>query len=71
MSRKKKIVDIVDSYPEIEVPYDVWRFFGRQCKFVSFAGDQASFGEDYGAKEELRQCLDWYVDQLGGKVKWK
>lgn len=55
----------------IEVPYHVWRMFGDQCKFITLAGSQASLGEDYGSREELRKAIEFYVDQLGGKVKWE
>lgn len=55
---------------DIEVPYNVWRMFGEQCKVISLAGDQASFGEDYGKVQELREAVEFYVEQLGGTVKW-
>ena len=55
---------------DIEVPFHVWRMFGDQCKLISLAGNQASLGEDYGTREELREAIGWYVEQLGGKVKW-
>jgi hypothetical protein len=55
---------------DIEVPYHVWRMFGDRCKFITLAGSQASLGEDYGTAEELRKAVEWYVDQLGGTVKW-
>jgi hypothetical protein len=56
----------------IEVPWNVWRMFGNKSKngTIEIRGDQASFGEDFGSKEELRVAIEWYVDQLGGKVKW-
>jgi hypothetical protein len=55
---------------DIQVPYNVWRMFGDDCKMISIAGNQASLGEDYGTIEDLRNALEFYVDQLGGKVKW-
>jgi len=55
---------------DIEVPYHVWRMFGDQCRFITLAGNQASLGEDYGTAEELRKAVEWYVEQLGGTVKW-
>lgn len=55
----------------IEVPYHVWRMFGQNCKVISMAGDQASFGEDFGSLQELRSAVQWYVEELGGKVKWE
>ncbi len=55
----------------IEVPYHVWRMFGQNCKLILMAGDQASFGEDFGSLQELRSAIQWYVEELGGKVKWE
>lgn len=56
---------------DIDVPWESWRFFGKQSQSIGMAGDQASLGEDYGTLSELRVAFEWYVDQLGGKVKWE
>lgn len=56
---------------DIEVPFDVWRMFGKNCKVISMSGNQASLGEDFGSLQELRTAIQWYVDQLGGTVKWE
>lgn len=56
---------------DIEVPYHVWRIFGQNCKLIIMAGNQASFGEDFGSLQELRSAVQWYVEELGGKVKWE
>lgn len=56
---------------QIEVPWHVWRFFGETQMNIELAGNQASFGEDYGELAELRGSIEWYVDQLGGKVMWE
>jgi hypothetical protein len=57
---------------DIEVPWHVWRMLGENSKFITLAGNQASLTMegDYGSMEELRAAVEWYVDQLGGKVKW-
>lgn len=65
-----KIIEQVKLQKDIEVPYHVWRMFSEQCKFITLAGGQASLGTDYGTIEELRKAVEFYVDQLGGKVKW-
>ena len=62
---------LIDKYKPIEVPYNVWRFIGQEAKFVRIAGDQASIAEDYGTLQELRTAIEWYAEQLGGKVKWE
>lgn len=56
---------------QIEVPWHVWRLFGKMQMNIELAGNQASFGEDYGDLTELRGSIEWYVDQLGGKVTWE
>lgn len=66
MKLKKRLV----KYKPIEVPYNVWRFIGSNSKYINEAGNAASLGEDYGTIYELRNAIEWYVDQLGGKVKW-
>ena len=65
-----KVIEQVKLQKDIEVPYHVWSVFGDQCKFITFAGNQASLGEDYGTVEELRKAVEFYVEQLGGTVKW-
>lgn len=57
---------------DIEVPWHVWRMFGHCAKRISLHGDQASLTDqgDFGNQEELRRAIEFYVEQLGGKVKW-
>lgn len=66
-----KIKEQLKLQKNIKVPYHVWRMFGEDCKVIIMAGDQASFGEDFGSLQELRSAIQWYVEQLGGKVKWE
>ena len=65
-----KLIEQLKLQKDIEVPWYVWRMFGSQCKFITLAGNQASLGEDYGTAEELRKAVEFYVEQLGGTVKW-
>lgn len=67
----KKLAQRLKEHSDIEVPYSVWTCFGEQSKVISIAGKQASLGEDYKEIEELRKAIEWYADQLGGKVKWE
>lgn len=67
----KKLIEQIKLQKDIEVPFHTWRFFGSSCKRINLAGEQASFGEDYGNVEELRKAIEFYVEQLGGKVNWK
>lgn len=55
---------------EIEVPFEVWVLFGHQQKKIEFLGDYICLGEDSASLERCRTAIAWYVDQLGGKVKW-
>jgi hypothetical protein len=66
-----KLVEQLKLQEDIGVPFNVWRFFGTESKVILIRGDQASFGEDFGTKEELRNAIEFYVEQLGGKVSWK
>jgi hypothetical protein len=66
----KKLKEQLKLQNDIQVPFDVWRFFGINSKNIMVAGDQASLGEDFGKIEELRKAIEFYVDQLGGTVKW-
>ena len=54
-----------------EVPWDVWRLFGEKQKHLEIVVDQVSLGEDTASLEEARNAIAWYVDQLGGTVKWE
>jgi len=66
-----KVVEQLKLQKDIEVPYHVWRFLGTESKFILIRGDEASLGEDFGTTQELRKAIEFYVDQLGGKVNWK
>jgi hypothetical protein len=72
MKTTVKLKDQLKLQSDIEVPYDVWRLFGEKSKtgYISVGGNQASFGEDYGTLPELRAAIEWYADQLGGKITW-
>jgi hypothetical protein len=70
---KMKLKDQLKQQSDIEVPYNVWRMFGskNQNGVITLAGGQASFGEDYGTLPELQAAIEWYADQLGGKITWE
>jgi len=73
MGAKMKLKEQLKLQKDIEVPWSVWTKFGENAKFISVNGNQASLTNtsDYANMEELRAALEWYVDQLGGKVKWE
>ncbi len=56
---------------DIKVPFHVWRMFAEECKIIHLAGNQSSLGGDYATLQELRTAVEWYIEQLGGKVKWE
>jgi hypothetical protein len=66
-----KLVEQLKLQEDVKVPYNVWRFFGINSQVILVRGNEASFGEDFGTKEELRKAIEFYVEQLGGKVTWK
>lgn len=66
-----KIIDIINNTPDtMEVPWGVWTCFGQNTKQIMFAGKQVSLGEDFKSVQEVRAAIEWYANQLGGKVKW-
>jgi hypothetical protein len=71
LKKTVKLSEQLTLQSDIEVPWNVWRMFGERSKIVTVAGNQASFGEDYGTQEELRYAIEWYADQLGGTIKWE
>lgn len=56
---------------DIKPPWDVSRFMGGGT--IGIAGEQACFSNDgdFGTAEQLRNSLEWYVHQFGGKVTWE
>ncbi len=61
---------IAKEVTEVEVPWSVWTKFGSEAKKVRIAGSDICLSEDYASLEDCRQAIAWYVEQLGGKVKW-
>lgn len=66
-----KAYEIAKDYKPIEIPWEVRRFFPDHFNPLQIYGDQISFGGDFGNIEEVRIALDWLVEQLGGRAKWK
>jgi len=67
----KKAIDVLVDQEPIELPHHVVCAMGDTVTAITFFGDQLSFGEDYLSLQEARDAIAWYVDQLGGKVKWR
>ena len=55
---------------EVDVPHAVWTKFSEQQRRCSIVGTDVSLGEDYCSIEQAREAVEWYVNQLGGKVTW-
>jgi len=68
-----KLKDKLEENNKIEVPWNVWTKFGEQCKHIEMTGKHAflSTNADSGSLQELRDAVEWYAEQLGGKVKWE
>ncbi len=67
-----KIIEQVKLQEDIEVPWHVWTKFGQSAKRITVMGRQVALTDegDFGTIEELREALGFYVEQLGGTVKW-
>ena len=64
----QKIDDQIEPYPDY-----VWTvFFDKSCA-PSVSGNQVlmSPNADYKNIEDVRVALEYMVEQMGGKVKWK
>jgi len=79
----KKAKTILDGHKQsaeackgIKVPWHVWTKFHTSPVEVQFWGNQINLspesGEspDFATLEELRDAVQWYVEQLGGQVVW-
>lgn len=69
-----KIIEKYNKIQEIDttvkLPRKVWTTFYETIPYVDILGDQISFGGDYKSLEEVRESLEYLVDQFGGKVEW-
>ena len=67
-----KIIEQVKLQKYIEVPWHVWSKVGENAKYIMIMGNQVGLTSegDTGTVEELRRAIEFYVDQLGGTVKW-
>lgn len=67
-----KIIEQIKLQKDIKVPWYVWRLIGTDAKIITLAGKQVSLttNGDFGSICELRKAITWYVEQLGGTVKW-
>ena len=64
-----KISKIASSVEKI--PWKVWTCFWETYPLYEIVGDSITFGSDYKTLPEMREGVEWLVDQLGGKVKWE
>lgn len=56
---------------EVRAPWSVARCFSSSGQSITISSDMICLGEDYVSLDEARQAIEWYVTQLGGKVKWE
>lgn len=54
----------------VQVPFSVKRAFQGDLELI-IMGNQVSFGEDYLYIEEAREVVQYFVEQMGGKVEWE
>ena len=67
-----KIIEQVKLQEDIEAPWHVWTKFGQSAKRITVMGRHIALTDegDFGTIEELREAIGFYVEQLGGTVKW-
>jgi hypothetical protein len=64
--RTQKIQSKIDT-----VPYKVWTTFAERQFSMDIMGDQISINDgDYKSLDEIREALDWMVQQFGGSTEW-
>ncbi len=66
--RKYKAIQKIGTTVEVPWPHSHLLFEGRRK--LDIYGDQISLGEDHASVEECQAAITWFVEQLGGKVKW-
>jgi hypothetical protein len=55
----------------IAPPWNARRLFQGDNEIHLISGDQISLGEDFLSIPDARSGIEWYVEQLGGTVKWQ
>ena len=68
-----RIIDqynVINKLPKIEVPYKVYSCFSSSKRDILIYDNTLSLGEDFKSLAEVREAVQWYVEQLGGNVKW-
>jgi len=74
VSKKKRLVDILKAAPApIPTQYKFMCMTG--AKNINIFGDQLcldnSNTNDYVTLDEARTAIEWFVEELGGKVNWE
>lgn len=66
-----KLIDACYEVKTDEIPHEVWTaFFEGRVQPQAF-GTQVQLGlGDFKSIAAARAAVAWYVDQLGGEVKW-
>jgi hypothetical protein len=77
MKKNKKPQTAIEKYNAIQAigtlvdaPFHVWTKFSERQRTISIVGTDISLGEDYCSIDQARDAIEWYVNQLGGKVEW-
>lgn len=56
---------------KVSMPWHVMRVLSSdEIKEIEVVGNQISLGQDFVSLEEARSAVKWYVEQLGGTVRW-
>lgn len=68
-----KLIDKLKAQQELildHVPYECISVFGNRTIHFRLMDTEICLGEDYVSLETARKAVEWYVEQLGGTVKW-
>lgn len=70
---------LIDKYKKIQrlgyeekIPWHVAHVLSNEHgSYISVSGSDVSLGEDYVSLEQARKAVEWYANQLGGRIKWE
>lgn len=65
----KKITNIANSIEDI--PYKVWTCFWSEKPQINIESDYFLLEGDCKNLKEMRDGIEWFVEQFGGTVKWE
>jgi len=75
MAKEKRLIDKYNDIQKIgttmDVPWEVWTVFYEKKIDIEIIGNDIYLGSDYSPIDKVRNAIEWFATQLGGKVKWE